>query len=307
MDRKWTCYAQWEIRGEGAPAAPAQTATETPKPAAAAPAPAATSASSLPAGGTAAPAASPGGASPEPTAGASPPPAASEPPRWATGRIDELTAKWREEERKSASLQQQLDIANAALRTRQQAPTSSGTSAPAPTPAPTAVHVPAAGTQAFDDAVAAEADRRSRVAQFNRDADQLVTAGRGAYQDFDATIANYQRLGLGNDPSAQAKYISLVEAAIETGNGARVIYELGKNLDEAHRILNLPPVKMAVEVAKLGAPKAPAPVSAAPKPPTPIAAHAAAEPDIYNDRLTYPEWLAARERDLAQKKAAGAR
>ena len=45
-------------------------------------------------------------------------------------------------------------------------------------------------------------------------------------------------------------YNLFLDTAIETGEGPRLLHELGSNLDEAFRILSLPPTKMAVELAK---------------------------------------------------------
>lgn len=111
-----------------------------------------------------------------------------------------------------------------------------------------------------------------RVAAQQREAERFTDAcneiadlGASKFADFDEAVSNFQMLG-GPPPA-------LLEAVTALGkeDGARVFYELGKNPDEASRLLALSPARMAVEVARMAA-KAPPPpkVSAVPEPVVPI-------------------------------------
>lgn len=112
---------------------------------------------------------------------------------------------------------------------------------------------------------AAEKAAQDRAAEFNRAADDVYQAGVKEFPEFDSAVQNLRNLGF--------MTYNTVEAALATDNPQRVIYELGKNPAEAERITSLPPLKMAVELAKIAS-KAPVPakkdVSAAPPPVKPI-------------------------------------
>ena len=102
--------------------------------------------------------------------------------------------------------------------------------------------------------------RRSRSQrEFDRSANDIYEKGVKEYPDFEQSLSNFKMLG-GLQPA-------VVEAAMETGEAAKVLYELGKNPDEAARIMALPPTKMAVAVAKIAVKPSSAPaVSKAPPP-----------------------------------------
>ena len=104
--------------------------------------------------------------------------------------------------------------------------------------------------------------------EFDRSCNDVFDKGSREFPDFGDALGNFRLLG-GLPPS-------LVEAAIETGSAAAVLYELGKNPDEAARVMQMPPTRMAVAVAKLANKPAtlaaPVPVSRAPAPIRPIAA-----------------------------------
>ena len=99
---------------------------------------------------------------------------------------------------------------------------------------------------------------------------------------------------------------ALIEAVMESSSGAvgpqKILFELGGNMDEAARIAELSPVRMAAAVAKFAAgireetrqvTKAPPPIK------TLVSAAAATEKDP--EKMDPKEWREWRERGLAAK------
>jgi uncharacterized protein with beta-barrel porin domain len=154
----------------------------------------------------------------------------------------------------------------------------------------------------------AEIDRRADIkaqalaAQraFDEACNSVVSAGRTAFPDFDARVAEMKRLITPNDANSGAAYNAFIAAAIATGEAPRLIHELGGNLNEAARIMALPPIQQGVELTKLAL-RAPADPTKAPKPPTPIRAtggsHDAIDPSDPEraDNLSTAEWMRRRE------------
>lgn len=96
------------------------------------------------------------------------------------------------------------------------------------------------------------ASQRAAAMNFKEKVDGAVAAGRSAHPDFDATIAELQKVAPMRDVNGAPMIPpSVVEAAIRTGAGAEVLYALGKDTLEADRIMSLDPIGQAVEVAKL--------------------------------------------------------
>ena len=89
-------------------------------------------------------------------------------------------------------------------------------------------------------------------------------------QEFPAAVRNLQLLGVDPDNARHP----LMEIVTDSGaaDGAKILYELGRNPDEAERILALSPVRMAREIDRLmqAASERTVPVSKTPAPITPI-------------------------------------
>jgi len=205
---------------------------------------------------------------------------------WRDRRIAQLTARLRE--------------------AQQQAPATGAVSEAAPAPvAPAAT--PAAGT---DAQIEARAQQIASVAEFNRQCDAAAAEGRAKFgtEVFGSRVQSLQRLVDPGDQRSLAAFNTFLSSALETGEAPRLIHELGADLDEASRILSLPPAKMAVELTKraLAKPVEEEP-SGAPKPPTPIGnrgvSHDAIAPDDPDraDRLSTAEWMRRREAQEAAK------
>ena len=243
-------------------------------------------------GATGAPAESeptPPGATGEAPAAASEPPAtapaaASDQPGWKDRRIGQLTAR-------NAELARKLAEKNS-------------TSAPAQ-PDPTAD---------FEARVAAKAaetaDALVAVRTFNEKCNEAVDKGRTDFgtAEFNASINGLVQLVDSSDPASLANYQDFLESALETGAAPSLIFELGKDLNEAERILALPPKRRAIELArKAEAVAKPTEPSSAPKPIRVIDAHGGrhdtykpSDP-VHADNLSTAEWMARRNAEVASQ------
>ena len=206
------------------------------------------------------------------------PPSTQEPAPWARKRIDDLTREKHEAKRRADELE-------ARVREMEAAQT--------------------AGRHATDDA---EIDRlaRERATQiaaeqrFNDACNRVYESGKTEFQDFDQKLATLtQNLGNLN--------ITTLSALVEVDNPHKVLYHLGTDLNEAARILSLPPLKQAMELAKIGNNMSNTPTKPASKAPAPITPKVGvgggAQPDIYSDKLSTSEWMELRNKQLKEKRA----
>lgn len=276
--------------GEANAAAADVTPASTPAPDAGNPAEGEGSSPTLAEGETpAAAAATPGDGTPEiPT-----------PASGAQKRIDALTGeKWAERRAKEAAenkanlLQQQLD----SLRANPPAPALDADGNPVQPQAAPVKPVNPAELQRMAENIAAQT-------QFQKDVAGQIEAGRGVHADFDQVAQNLQRFG--ELPR------HFVEAAIATGRGSDIIYELGKNVAEADRILTLPPIQQAVAMATLAAslPKVIPPklVSSAPAPITPkISGKTTNTPSLSDPDIPIADFIKMRDKQIADSKKGNA-
>jgi hypothetical protein len=127
-----------------------------------------------------------------------------------------------------------------------------------------------------DEATARQIDQRAKevadVNAYNDRANEIYKAGKGSFKDFDGDLAQFKEAGL---PLSR----EFVEAADHVGDAHKLIHHLAQNIDEAERIMSLPPHKIGVALAKIKIeePKAPVKVSKAPEPIKPINGKAKAE------------------------------
>lgn len=130
-----------------------------------------------------------------------------------------------------------------------------------------------------------EAERIVADRTFNETCNKVYAQGKAEFPDFDMSVANLQMVGINRD---------FLELATTSDAGAKLIYHLGTDLDEAARIAALPPVQMARELTrlefKLAQPAAPKPVSKAPAPITPIGSGGVSAPGLRDD-LPIDEWM----------------
>lgn len=140
-----------------------------------------------------------------------------------------------------------------------------------------------------------EAARMVAEQRLSESIDKVWHSGKSEFQDFDNAVANLQLVGAGRE---------FVELAVTFDAGHKLIHHLGSDLDEAARILALPPVQMARELTKLefklNQPPPPKPVSKAPAPIKPIGTGNVSDGDLRDD-LPIDEWM-RRERERSRRK-----
>lgn len=131
-----------------------------------------------------------------------------------------------------------------------------------------------------------------RIAEQNAYQQKLVSfdsAGRKDYPDFVDRCNTIASLGAGDNPV-------FMQAVTSMDDGHKVVAKLAENPQKAIEILSLPPVAMAVALARYAdstpAPKPP-PVSTAPKPVKPISGAAKVDPDLSkaSDSEWYRNWV----------------
>lgn len=113
--------------------------------------------------------------------------------------------------------------------------------------------------------------------------------GAEQYPDFQSAVVTLDALGISQDS---------VESILGMDDAHKVIYALGKNPEEASRILSLPPVQQGRELERLAlkaAQPAPKAVSKAPAPITPIDGSTTVETDP--SKMSMGEWVKWREKN----------
>lgn len=177
-------------------------------------------------------------------------------------------------------------------------------------------------------------NEKSAFDSFNKQCNEAVTSGRAAHADFDRVVL--QQLASFSpafDPVSARPVLPqpLVEAALETGEAHEVLYALGQDAALAERLMRLPPIKQAVEIAKfhekLVAQRAPSTdegeagdegaeneptVSRAPPPPRTRAGQSGSNARPAFDLLdtsksSTADWIAKREAELKAKRAGAGR
>lgn len=148
----------------------------------------------------------------------------------------------------------------------------------------------------------------SIIQDFNRRCDETALVGRSQFgeTEFNGRIQNLQKLSDPTDPNSVQAYNSLLMAALEAGDSARLLFELGADLNEAQKILGMSPTRMAVEMTKRAA-RPPVQTSNATRPITPLggrpASHERIEADDpdRSDHLSTAEWMRRREAQIADR------
>lgn len=188
---------------------------------------------------------------------------------WFQERIDQLTREKHDERRAREALEQTI----AEMRTAD----------------PNAPKPPAD----LDRMVSERAAEIAETKAFNAKCDDIYSSGAAEFQDFDDVLANFRMLGGLSKP--------LLDAVTQLPDAHKVLHSLGQNMDEASRILNLPPVPMALELAKLSiSPAKTKPVSNAPTPVRPI--DGAPKGQKSPDDMSISEWMEWREAHLAKQR-----
>lgn len=194
-------------------------------------------------------------------------------------RIDELTREKYEERRKREALEAEIE----ALRAAQQR----GQEGEQPAKRTDDV-VPAS---VVPELVQREAEKIAAQRQFDNDCNLAFMKGKAAHEDFEDALSTFGSLGgLQRD---------VVEDALATDAAHDVLYALGKDPDEAARILKLPRAKRIAEFTKMTLKAAPAakPVSRAAAPIKPVGGTAKKDFDYASDDAADDEWFARRDKE----------
>lgn len=141
------------------------------------------------------------------------------------------------------------------------------------------------------------AEERQR--QFNQACNDLYSKGRSEFgEGMDEAVRNLNAVGYGNRPDALTAITNLPD-------GHKVYRALGADMENAARILSLPPMAMAVELARLAlgpaqqpqrVPEPPAGVTQAPEPVRPVGGHSRA-PERPLNQVSMAEFIRRRDRD----------
>lgn len=146
-----------------------------------------------------------------------------------------------------------------------------------------------------------EESQRLETERFNAACNQTFEKGVETIPDFVEardTLVN----ALGDEIQRRPEFL---QAITELDNGHHVFYELGKNPEEAERILGLSPIKMAMELAKMSdkvSKPAPKPISKAPAPVMPVKGAAGAADRLDDEGAPMDQWANNYLKGLAAKR-----
>lgn len=240
----------------------------------------------------------------QPTEPQAPPPAVDEPPRqdWRDRRLGEQQQRLRERNARIAELEARI----AQYEGQGGQPPQPGTQ---PQYGQQPTYQPAGAPQGdIQRQINEAAARMAATQEFTRRCNEVAEGGRRQYQNFDARVTRLVGLIDANDQQQVLRYNSFLEAAMNTGQASRLIYELGGDLDEASRIMAMNPQGMQHELTRLSMRNG-TEASGAPRPLSPVASTAqsnrqAIQPDDPEtaDTITTEEWMRRREEQIATRR-----
>lgn len=222
-------------------------------------------------------------------------------PSLAERRIDRLTSeKWAERrraaeaERRNAELERQVAEMNARLN---------------PPPAdidPNDPNAPRYTQRDLEEVSKQLAENHAQELHFRSEIDTAATEAREQFKDFDSSVTNLTKFG----PLPRTFLEGVLEAQRSGGPGGpkagEIIYHLGKDLNEADRILSLPPIRQAVALAQfaLNLKNAPKPKTVSDAPP-PIGERPSAQSrrsyTLDDPNMPIADWMELRNKQLAAR------
>jgi hypothetical protein len=210
---------------------------------------------------------------------------------WRDKELAKKHAKIKESERREAELQQRIKDLEALAESR---------TAPVEGDPPVRREAPLAAPKVDNtEAVKAEAQKLYQQDKFNEACLAAEAKGKEVYKDeFEKAVSTIQTLG-GFDPDTMVGILA-------TDDPSKILYELGKNPDEYHRIMELDPKKRIVEMTKMAMSAAPKPkLSDAPAPVDPVGGRGGSNDDNeLRDDLDDDEWNRRRDRQEKARWAA---
>lgn len=206
---------------------------------------------------------------------------------WFQRRIDELTREKYEARRESENLKARLQALEAQAVPN---PADKDNPNPAKTMSP-------AEQEAM---ITARAEEKARMMEFTKECNKIYESGTKAFDDFGKSLEAFNQLGGLNTPQGA----NLVAASMETDDPHKVLYALSKDLDEASRLMSLPPIRQAAALIKFANSLAakPAAKSKAPPPIKGLNGQADSTRNMDDDSMDMNEWIATRERQLAERR-----
>jgi hypothetical protein len=146
------------------------------------------------------------------------------------------------------------------------------------------------------------------LGDWDRRCNEVFAEGKSQFADFDSRVGEIKKTVDAKDPDEVQRYNTMIAAAMETGKAAELLHELGGDIGEARRLMALPPMKLAVELAQRAAKIEALPEpSGAPKPITPIGSggvhYEGIAPDDANrgTKLPIAQWMALREKQARER------
>lgn len=227
-----------------------------------------------------------------------PPSQPSGTPEWVQPRINQLTKERYEEQRAKELAEARAKAAEAALEQLRGGNQQTSENLPNPN----------VDKKTFTlDEVEKMVSERSRLQATQERLSSIYSDGKGKFKDeFDQSLRNLNNVGWGSN----AQSINLADAASETGKAAEVLHYLGSDLAKAQQIINLPPARMGVELAKIAAKleneeggennvsKAPNPIK-----PQVRGTGTVGKPTLYEaDKMSTKEWIQERNRQLRERR-----
>lgn len=154
---------------------------------------------------------------------------------------------------------------------------------------------PVAQPKTDDAAVQAAAVQLRNQEKFNEACVAAEIKGKEVYkEDFEKAVETIQTLG-GFDPETMVGILA-------TDDPSKVLYELGKNPNEYHRIMELTPAKRIAEMTKMALVAAPKPkLSEAPAPVEQVGGRGGGAPVELRDDLSDDEWNRIRDKQEAER------
>ncbi len=144
------------------------------------------------------------------------------------------------------------------------------------------------------------ADELANARVFNEKCDAIAAKGKEEFPSFDGALANLRAVGaLGPNVSP-----SFLQAVSELPQAHKLLNHLGNHPDEAARITTLPPLKMAIELAKIessiSAPK-PKAISTAPAPIVPVSGSGGNNNDLSSPDISMEDFARIRSKQREER------
>jgi hypothetical protein len=147
--------------------------------------------------------------------------------------------------------------------------------------------------------------------EFADKCNHIAEVGRKEFDDFDARIKEIHKVVDGEDPTSVAQFNQILAAAIETGDGAKVLHRVGGDKNLAARLMEMSPLQLGITLTKLANEKSAAEPSGAPAPIKPIGSRGGAREAIdpsdpeKSGKLSTADWIKRRNEQIERKNAEG--